>query len=192
MEERLTDSLNKRKTVADQVAGQSKRLKPTQLNGPAEDIQLEPPSPAIIPKPPLQARRTAVQIEEAEAYQNVTMVEDTSKDEDNIPEQESSPDVETPEDELKRLMKEWTSPVYAFFNPTPRIVEINGRHTHEFKCHARGCKTTIRRFLNKKDARSTGNMQKHVKSCWGNAALTAADDAKDAKEVQTKIVTSIL
>ncbi|KAG1749457.1 hypothetical protein EDB19DRAFT_1629468, partial [Suillus lakei] len=92
----------------------------------------------------------------------------------------------------ERLMKEWTSPVYAFFNPTPRIVEINGRRAHEFKCDARGCKTTIQRFLDKKDARSTGNMRKHVKSCWGDAALTAADDAKDAKEVQTKIVTGIL
>ncbi|KAG1831812.1 hypothetical protein EV424DRAFT_1469923 [Suillus variegatus] len=79
-------------------------------------------------------------------------------------------------------MKEWISPVYAFFEPTPRIVEINGRRAHEFKCGARGCKTTIRQFLDKKDA-------KHVKSCWGNAALMAADDAKDANEVRTKIVT---
>lgn len=89
-------------------------------------------------------------------------------------------------------MKEWISPVYAFFEPTPRIVEINGRRAHEFKCGARGCKTTIRQFLDKKDARSTGNMRKHVKSCWGNAALMAADDAKDANEVRTKIVTGIL
>ncbi|KAG1743745.1 uncharacterized protein EDB91DRAFT_1051080, partial [Suillus paluster] len=91
-----------------------------------------------------------------------------------------------------RLMKGWISPVYAFFEPTPRIVEINGRCTHEFKCGARGCKTTIQWFLNKKDVQSTGNMRKHVKSCWGNAVLTAADDAKDANEVQTKIITSIL
>lgn len=89
-------------------------------------------------------------------------------------------------------MKEWISPVYAFFEPTPCIVEINGRRAHEFKCGARGCKTTIRQFLDKKDAQSTGNMRKHVKSCWGNAALMAADDVKDANEVRTKIVTGIL
>ncbi|KAG1765074.1 hypothetical protein EV702DRAFT_981720, partial [Suillus placidus] len=29
-------------------------------------------------------------------------------------------------------------------------------------------------YLNKKDAKSTGNMQKHVKSCWGEAALQTA------------------
>ncbi|KAG2120467.1 uncharacterized protein F5147DRAFT_741496 [Suillus discolor] len=63
---------------------------------------------------------------------------------------------------------------------------------HQFKCCARGCKTTIRRFLDKKDARSTGNMRKHVKSCWGDEVLQSADQAKDAQEVRTKIVGSIL
>jgi hypothetical protein len=89
-------------------------------------------------------------------------------------------------------MKEWTSPVYAFFDPTPRIIEINGRRAHVFTCGARGCKTTIRRYLDKKDARSTGNMRKHVKSCWGESMMSAADDAKDAGEVRTKIVAGIL
>ena len=49
-----------------------------------------------------------------------------------------------------------------------------------------------RRFLDKKDARLMGNMRKHVKSCWGEDALNAADDAKDADEVRAKIVGSIL
>ncbi|KAG1749458.1 hypothetical protein EDB19DRAFT_1825352 [Suillus lakei] len=108
IEEKLTDSSKKRKTDADQVGmapSQSKRVKPTRSNGPAKDIQSEntvPPSPAIL-KPPLQAHHTVVQIEEAQARQNVTMVEDTSEDEDNIPERESSPDVETPEDELSKM-----------------------------------------------------------------------------------------
>ncbi|KAG2756744.1 hypothetical protein P692DRAFT_20714955, partial [Suillus brevipes Sb2] len=91
-----------------------------------------------------------------------------------------------------RLMKEWVSPVYAFFEPKPRIVEHDGRRAHQFKCCARGCKTMIRRFLDKKDARSTGNMRKHVKSCWGDDVLQAADQAKDAQEVRTKIVGGIL
>ncbi|KIK72754.1 hypothetical protein PAXRUDRAFT_179977, partial [Paxillus rubicundulus Ve08.2h10] len=63
---------------------------------------------------------------------------------------------------------------------------------HEFKCCARGCKATIRRFLDKKDARSTSNMRKHVKSCWGPEVLMATDDAKDANKVRLKIVPSIL
>jgi hypothetical protein len=63
---------------------------------------------------------------------------------------------------------------------------------HEFKCLARGCKQTVRRFLDKKDARSTGNMRKHVRSCWGAAVLEAAGQAKDAREVREKIVKSVL
>ncbi|KAG2097504.1 uncharacterized protein F5147DRAFT_747453 [Suillus discolor] len=82
-------------------------------------------------------------------------------------------------------MKEWNSPVYAFFDPTPHIIEIADRHAHEFKCQARGCKV-------KGDARSTGNMRKHVRLCWGDEVLKAADSAKDADEVRLKIVGSIL
>jgi hypothetical protein len=89
-------------------------------------------------------------------------------------------------------MKEWVSPVYAFFEPTPHVIERDGRRAHEFKCAARGCKATVRRYLDKKDARSTGNMRKHVKSCWGDGVMSAADDAKDANEVRTKIVAGIL
>ncbi|KAI6004779.1 hypothetical protein EDD15DRAFT_2155499 [Pisolithus albus] len=92
----------------------------------------------------------------------------------------------------EQLQKEWVSPVYAFFGSMPVIKEIDGRQVHEFKCSARGCKVKIRRYLDTKDARSTSNMQKHVKSCWGGDVLSAADNAKDANEVQTKIVGSIL
>ncbi|KAG1862959.1 hypothetical protein C8R48DRAFT_748157 [Suillus tomentosus] len=81
-------------------------------------------------------------------------------------------------------MKEWTSPVYVFFDPMLHIIEKDG--------YARGCKTTIRRYMDKKDAQSTGNMRKHVKSCWGDVVLQAADDAKDASEAHTKIVLGIL
>lgn len=119
-----------------------------------------------------------------------------------------SPEVESAEDELstrtiqygkhfvkksiERLMKEWLSPVYVFFNPMPCIVDVDGRRAHEFKCSTQGCTTTIRRFLDKKDARSTGNMRKHVKSCWGQDVLNPADDTKDANEVRSKIVPSVL
>ncbi|KAG2032501.1 hypothetical protein BDR03DRAFT_935937 [Suillus americanus] len=75
---------------------------------------------------------------------------------------------------VERLMKDWTSPIYAFFKPTPGIEYNDGCHCHMFKCTARGCKHRVRQYLDKKDVKSTGNMRKHVKSCWGEAALQAA------------------
>ena len=39
---------------------------------------------------------------------------------------------------------------------------------------AKGCKKTIRWFLDKGDAMSTGNLHKHAKSCWGAEAVAAA------------------
>ncbi|KAG1851080.1 hypothetical protein DFJ58DRAFT_661789, partial [Suillus subalutaceus] len=92
----------------------------------------------------------------------------------------------------ERLMKEWNSPVYAFFDPTPQVIEIADHRAHEFKCKAKGCKVKVRHFLDKGDARSTGNMRKHVRLCWGDEVLKAADSAKDANEVHNKIVGSIL
>ncbi|KAG1745067.1 uncharacterized protein EDB91DRAFT_1050146 [Suillus paluster] len=92
----------------------------------------------------------------------------------------------------ERLMKDWNSPVYAFFDPTPQIIKINGRRAHDFKCQANRCKTKVRRYLDKGDARSTGNMRKHVRSCWGDEVLKAADQAKDANEVRQEIVGSFL
>ncbi|KAG1767713.1 hypothetical protein EV702DRAFT_1203582 [Suillus placidus] len=75
------------------------------------------------------------------------------------------------EDKRKRLMKEWVSPVYAFFDPTPASLKL------VIDVHMNS------NAVQKGDARSTGNMHKHVKSCWGEDTLNAADDAKDANEV---------
>jgi len=93
---------------------------------------------------------------------------------------------------IERLQKEWISPVYAFFDPILIICKIDGRCVHEFKCQAHACKAKIHRYLDTKDAQSTGNMRKHVKSCWGDDILSEADAAKDANEVRTKIIGSIL
>ena len=49
----------------------------------------------------------------------------------------------------------------------------------------------MRRFLDKKDTYSTGNMRKHVKTCWGANVLAAADIAKDLEEVRTKIIKDV-
>ncbi|KAG2747585.1 hypothetical protein P692DRAFT_20736142 [Suillus brevipes Sb2] len=59
-----------------------------------------------------------------EELQNEAIV--ISEDEGNASKKTSSDDEdETPEDELKQLMKDWTSPFYAFFDPAPTI-EMNG------------------------------------------------------------------
>ena len=47
-------------------------------------------------------------------------------------------------------------------------------------------------FLDTKDSHSTLNLCKHAKSCWGNEVVSAADDAKNAEEVRTKIVPNYL
>lgn len=79
----------------------------------------------------------------------------------------------------ERLMEEWTLPIYACFSPTPDIIHVDGRHAHKFKCCASGCKQTIRRFLDKSDAKSTGNMHRHVRICWGEDVVAAIAQAKN-------------
>lgn len=152
----------------------------------------------------VSSRRALVRTEEEENAMN----EDKTETGSTVSQAEVEAD-ETAEDELgmcrsldvnitlieyqtARLMKDWNSPVYAFFNPTPQITELDGRRAHNFKCQARNCKTKVRRYLDKGDARSTGNMRKHVRSCWGDEVLKAADEAKDANEVRENIVGSFL
>ncbi|KAH7923610.1 hypothetical protein BV22DRAFT_1015107, partial [Leucogyrophana mollusca] len=90
------------------------------------------------------------------------------------------------------LKKDWNSPVYAFFDPVPLIEYVNGRRSHVFKCSAKSCKKTVRCFLDKGDAGSTGNMQKHIKSCWGEDVLKTADQAKNADVARSTIVKELL
>ncbi|KAF8523881.1 hypothetical protein BU17DRAFT_43399, partial [Hysterangium stoloniferum] len=92
----------------------------------------------------------------------------------------------------EHLMKYWVSPVYAFFDPTAKTVDADGHQAHKFKCSAQGCMVTVWRYLDKKDVRLTSNMHKHVKGCWGDEVLNAAEDAKDADEVQSNIVGGVL
>ena len=89
------------------------------------------------------------------------------------------------------MSRQWTSVTYAFFDPIPNIEHIDGRRCHIFKCAAKSCKYTCCRFLYGKDAQSTGNMRRHAKSCWGEAAVSAADNAKDVSEAHEKIMKGI-
>ncbi|KAF8130546.1 hypothetical protein EV363DRAFT_1166983 [Boletus edulis] len=72
-----------------------------------------------------------------------------------------------PEEELENLMKEWTSPVYAFFHSQPAIIDVDRQHAYNFKCAACGCKVKVRRYNGTKDARSMSNLRKHIKVCKG-------------------------
>lgn len=39
----------------------------------------------------------------------------------------------------------------------------------------------VRRYLDTSDAKSTSNLRKHAKTCWGEEAVAAADNTKDVK-----------
>ncbi|KAI0267627.1 hypothetical protein BGY98DRAFT_925528, partial [Russula aff. rugulosa BPL654] len=78
------------------------------------------------------------------------------------------------------------APIYAFFKPDPLIVHVDGQCCHAFECLAKSCKHKIRvvqRYLDKGDAKSTGNLRKHAKKCWGNEVVAAADKAKMARNM---------
>lgn len=81
-------------------------------------------------------------------------------------------------------MEEWNSPIYVFFKPTPTIECIKGQRVHVFECAATHCKgkgngRIVRRYLDTGDAKSTENLQKHAKLCWGEEVVAAADNTKD-------------
>ena len=90
------------------------------------------------------------------------------------------------------LMKEWTSLIYAFYHPEPKIEVVWGHYSHVFRCQGKGCKASVCHFQDTGDAHSTSNMHKHVKSCWGKAALDAAYSAANADDIHTKIMDGIL
>ena len=91
------------------------------------------------------------------------------------------------------MSKKWTSPVYVFFKPTPEIKYKDGRHSHVFECAAGSCKGKntcyVSCFLDKGDANSTGNLLRHVRTCWSTdvvAAATATKNIHTARDVLAK------
>jgi hypothetical protein len=85
------------------------------------------------------------------------------------------------------MMRDWNSPVYAFFGPTPDIAYIDNRRCHIFKCLAKGCDHKVRRFLDKGDKASTGNMRKHIRSCWGEDILSQVVEVKNIEAARDLI-----
>jgi hypothetical protein len=90
----------------------------------------------------------------------------------------------------ERLKDDWNAPIYAFFHPIPTVGYEKGRRYHEFRCFASGCKKSVRRFLDTKDAGSTGNMHKHARICWGVDTVKAASDAKDINDARDILANS--
>ncbi|TFY67078.1 hypothetical protein EVJ58_g1873 [Rhodofomes roseus] len=87
-----------------------------------------------------------------------------------------APKEESPEEELARVSKEWSAPVYAFYKPEVTIkIDDDGKRAHLFHCANRGCKIIIKRWLDKQDRNSTSNLRKHTKKCFGEEALASAD-----------------
>ncbi|KAG2057668.1 hypothetical protein BDR06DRAFT_1004828 [Suillus hirtellus] len=104
-------------------------------------------------------------------------VEGLQEDTNNVSAEEDKEDTEA---ELVRLTKDWIAPIYSFFNPVPVIGHVNGRRFHTFSCCAKGCNQSICCFLDKADAKSTSNMWKHAKKCWGRETVEIVDKAKNA------------
>lgn len=95
-------------------------------------------------------------------------------------------------------MKQWNTPIYAFFKPTPMIDCIQGRRVHVFECSSKRCKGKgkngrhVRRYLNTADATSTSNLRRHAKICWGEETVAAAGNTRNVYEARAVLAKSIL
>lgn len=85
-------------------------------------------------------------------------------------------------------MKHWTSPVYAFYDPIPDVMYVDGCYAHVFQCATKSCSYKCCHFLDGPDHLSTSNLIKHVKSCWGNAAYKAAANCQHANDAHENTV----
>jgi hypothetical protein len=47
--------------------------------------------------------------------------------------------------------------------------------------HGKGNGRIVRRYLNTGDAKSTSNLRKHAKICWGEDAVAAADGTRNVQ-----------
>jgi hypothetical protein len=77
----------------------------------------------------------------------------------------------------------------------PAVEGVSGRRCHIFRCNAQTCKQKtweVKRYLDTNDAKSTSNLRKHAKRCWGDDIIATADKAKNAKEVRATTVSGAL
>ncbi|TRM62977.1 hypothetical protein BD626DRAFT_403599, partial [Schizophyllum amplum] len=79
----------------------------------------------------------------------------------------------------ERMKRKWKGYIYTFYHPDPEIEYVAGkggvpRRVHTFRCFNKGCKQTVRRYLDTGDRVSTGNMTRHAQRCWGEDAVKVA------------------
>ncbi|TFK59862.1 hypothetical protein BDN72DRAFT_780160, partial [Pluteus cervinus] len=83
---------------------------------------------------------------------------------------------------LAALSKRWKAQIYACY-----VLPVEVEYTNDaqqrpflnFRCFAKGCKTGVRRYLDKKDA-STKNLHTHAETCWGEDVVNQVNSAKNA------------
>jgi len=90
---------------------------------------------------------------------------------------------------IERLVKDWISPIYVFFKSVPTIEYVKECRVHVFECEAAQCMgkgngRKVRRYLDTGDAKSTGNLHKHAKICWGSEAVAAALSTRDVRSAR--------
>ena len=79
-----------------------------------------------------------------------------------------------------------------FFKPFPIIEYVDGRKAHAFTCAASQCRgrtRIVRRFLDKGDSKSTSNLRRHAKICWGEENVQAADGTRDVRAARAALQT---
>ena len=81
--------------------------------------------------------------------------------------------------------------MYAFYDPTPAIQSVENptgpgmRRVLVFRCANKGkCSKLVQRFMDSGDKSSTGNMGKHAKQCWGDAAFSAGKTLGKAESLR--------
>ena len=90
---------------------------------------------------------------------------------------------------IERLAKDWTSPIYVFFKPVPIIEYVKERRIHVFECAAVQCMGKGNGWkVDTGDAKSTGNLHKHAKICWGGEAVAAATSTRDVRSAREALV----
>ena len=79
----------------------------------------------------------------------------------------------------------------------PLIDYVKDRRVHVFICGAQPCKGNgkygqqVRRYLDTGDKKSTSNLRRHARGCWGDEVVKAADNTKDvfaAREAMAKVM----
>lgn len=86
--------------------------------------------------------------------------------------------------QIDTLAATWTSPIYAFFAPSPvykkGLIRGVSREWHEFTCAAVHCASKgslgrkVRRYIDTKDEKSTSNLKGHAENCWGKEIVSKA------------------